>query len=66
MATLHDRMRVILDEEAAALWLDHDIEDAEQLLPLLALYPNGELESLPVDKMVGSSKNELPQCVVPL
>ncbi|MBI4504596.1 MAG: SOS response-associated peptidase, partial [Chloroflexi bacterium] len=39
MASIHDRMPVILLPEAEALWLDQRVDDPARVLPLLAPYP---------------------------
>jgi putative SOS response-associated peptidase YedK len=43
VATVHDRMPVILSGERMDLWLDPSIRNPVRLLPLLAPYPAGEM-----------------------
>jgi len=66
MASLHDRMPVILPPEARALWLDPDFQGKEQLLALLKPYPNDDLIATPVSRLVNSPKTDDPRCLNPL
>lgn len=66
VSQFHDRMPVILSPESATLWLDHEIEDATQLLPLLAPYADDDLEAYLVSTLVNSPLHETPQSVEPL
>jgi putative SOS response-associated peptidase YedK len=43
IASVHDRMPVILSGEKMALWLDSLVRDPARLLPLLAPYPAEEM-----------------------
>ena len=52
MQSIHNRMPVILEQEAFDLWLDPSNDDTEMLEHLLKPY-EGELEAHPVDKRVG-------------
>jgi putative SOS response-associated peptidase YedK len=62
MAPIHDRMPVILKPEDYGLWLDRDA-DPQDAAKLMRPYPDGELEAVPVDRLVNSPKNDVPQCV---
>ena len=59
IASVHDRMPVILPREAEEAWLAGDARDA---LALLAPYA-GETKLRPVGPAVGNSKNEAPECL---
>jgi putative SOS response-associated peptidase YedK len=65
MASIHNRMPVILRREDEALWLDRSVNDPEPLLSLLRPYPADELEAYPVDPAVGSVKNDNPSLIEP-
>jgi len=65
MASLHDRMPVILSRERTAVWLDRTVTDPRELLPLLAPCPAGELHIYPVSPLVNSVKNDVPACIEP-
>ena len=61
MASIHNRMPVILraaDEEA---WLNPDETEPTQLLPLLKPYAAEEMEAYSVSRMVNSPRNDGPQ-----
>ena len=59
MAGIHNRMPVILRPEDYTRWLDGS-SSVENLKPLLAPYPEGELEAYPVSSYVNSPKNTGP------
>lgn len=52
MSGLHNRMPVILEQDAFGDWLDPDI-DGSELLELLRPLEDGKLEAYPVSKRVG-------------
>src|SRR5688572_3969459 len=60
MAPVHDRMPVILDEEAIAWWLDPKAEPAE-LATLLRPAAPDDYELVPVNPRVNDVKNEGPE-----
>ena len=64
--SVHDRMPVFLDQDAQQQWLDPDIDDPERLRKLLIPAAEDLLTMFPVAKLVGSPKNDLPQCVQPI
>jgi putative SOS response-associated peptidase YedK len=64
-ATVHDRMPVILDEEAEKRWLDPDEHDTAKLLPLLKAYPADAMERYPVDPRMGYARFNDRRCVEP-
>lgn len=66
VATLHDRMPVILHPEEIDLWLARDREEVEPLLPLFRPYPSDLMEMYPVSSRVNTPTNDDPECVVPL
>jgi putative SOS response-associated peptidase YedK len=63
MSEIHQRMPVILPSEDYELWLDPDIHEPDQLLPLLAPYPVEGMEAYPVSRRVNSPSNDEPGCV---
>ena len=63
IAPIHDRMPVILSEEAEALWLDPVTEDPDVLTPLLIPSPNELMASHTVSSLVNSPKNSAPECI---
>lgn len=63
---IHDRMPVILPEEAWDRWLDPDDADPEALLALLGPAPVEVMEAYPVSTIVNSVRNDGPECVAPL
>ena len=62
MAPIHDRMPVILRPEDYGVWLDREA-DPRAAAGLMRPYPDGELEAVPVDRLVNSPKNDVPECV---
>jgi putative SOS response-associated peptidase YedK len=65
MKPIHDRMPVILRPDDYDLWLDRDA-DPSKLKALLRPFPDGELETYPVSKIVNSPKNDGPENVMPV
>ena len=63
MATIHDRMPVILRQEEEENWLKGS--DPALLLKLLRPYPGGEMEAYAVSKLVNSVKNDIPGILEP-
>ena len=66
MKPIHDRMPVILPEEAEALWLDPMTEDPQVLKPLLVPFPAESMEAYTVSTLVNSSNAETPACIAPV
>ena len=60
--SLHDRMPVIFDPTADALWLDPGA-DAASLHALLVPYPGEKMGAFPVNPWVSNSKHEGPRCL---
>jgi len=63
MEPIHDRMPVILDAEAEALWLDPATEDRDRLSALLQPYPAEEMEAFPVSTAVNSARGDSPEMI---
>jgi putative SOS response-associated peptidase YedK len=63
---IHDRMPVILPEDAHAQWLDPGNRQTDALQELLRPYPAEEMRAYPVRTLVNSARNEGPQLVEPL
>jgi putative SOS response-associated peptidase YedK len=65
LATIHDRMPVILAPDDYDRWLREDARPAE-LQELLAPFPAGEMKSFPVSPQVNHPAAEGPQLVEPV
>jgi putative SOS response-associated peptidase YedK len=65
MSTLHNRMPVILPQEAFAQWLDPAPRKPEDLQSLLVPYPSAAMTAYPVSTLVNSPANDRAECVVP-
>ena len=66
VARIHDRMPVILPEDAWDAWLDPANTKVDDLLELLVPYPAELIEAYPVDTQVNSVQNDGPELIVPL
>ena len=66
VATIHDRMPVVLPRDAESVWLDDTIEDPSQLRELLTPYPGDRMAAYSVSMLVNSPRNDLPECVAPV
>ncbi len=65
MASLHNRMPVILAPSAYAQWLDPAAQSPENLQSLLKPYPPEEMIAHPVSTLVNNPAHDRPECVVP-
>ncbi len=63
---IHNRMPVILPENAYAQWLAPGEGDPARLQPLLRPYPPDQIEAYPVATLVNSPTNDAPECIAPL
>ena len=63
MQQVHTRMPVILDRADYALWLDRDVQDSQEVLPLLKPFPADRMQLIPVSTLVNSPRNDKPECV---
>lgn len=63
MASIHDRMPVILSKEAEKIWLDPNVQDIELLESVLKPYDDGELEAYQVSEEVNSPKNNKAELI---
>ncbi|MFO1006969.1 MAG: SOS response-associated peptidase [Planctomycetaceae bacterium] len=66
MQPLHDRMPVILSPEEYAPWIDPELTEPDQLLPMLNQYPDEEMTEHSVSPLVGSVRNDSPDLIVPV
>ncbi len=66
MKGIHNRMPVILPEDAYQSWLDPAEKQPDQLSALLQPYPAELMAAYPVSTLVNNPRNDLPQCVAPL
>jgi putative SOS response-associated peptidase YedK len=66
IATIHDRMPVILNEADYAVWLDPNGSDRAVLQELLRPAPADSLAAGPVSTLVNSPRNESPECIRPV
>ena len=65
MASIHNRMPVILSQEDYAQWLDPAARTPDSLQPLLRTYPEQEMAAYPVSTIVNNPINDQAECVVP-
>jgi len=63
LAPLHDRMPVVLDDEAASVWMDPDETEPEPLTHLLAPFPDEEIDAYPVSRAVNNTRHNTPDLI---
>jgi putative SOS response-associated peptidase YedK len=63
VATIHDRMPVILERENYDLWLDPGFKKTEHLLGFLKPYTADAMRSWRVSPRVNSAQNDDPACI---
>jgi putative SOS response-associated peptidase YedK len=66
MEKIHNRMPVILPQDAYPIWLDTGEQDPARLSSLLVPYPASEMLAFPVSTLVNSPANDTPKCIVPV
>ncbi|WP_169979833.1 SOS response-associated peptidase [Tautonia rosea] len=66
MEPIHDRMPVIVANDAYGLWLSQEVQEPERLEPLLVPFPAEAMEAWPVSTMVNRPANNRPECIRPL
>ena len=66
MATIHNRMPVILPYEAEELWLDYAVQSTGTLMSLLSPLPADSLEAYQVSRLVNLVKNDVSECILPV
>ncbi|MBX9772486.1 MAG: SOS response-associated peptidase [Candidatus Obscuribacterales bacterium] len=66
MASVHDRMPVILAPDAEGLWLDLERKDPAELISLLGPSPDDYIEMHEVSPKVNSVKEDSPDCIEPV
>lgn len=66
VATIHDRMPLILPPEAYELWLTPGAAPLNELQALLRPYPADEMEAYPVSPLVNDPRRDEPACIRPL
>ena len=65
MSPIHDRMPVILSQDAEPMWLDANVRDTDTLSNLLTPYPSQLMSAYEFSSFVNSATNEGPQCAAP-
>lgn len=63
---VHDRMPVILKQKDESLWLDRTFTDPGSLQPLLKPFPDSEMQTYPVSRLVNRSHDNNPDLIKPL
>ena len=66
MASIHDRMPVVLDDEAWDVWLDPASADPGELMALLEPREGPRLELRAVSQLVNNVRNDGPELIAPL
>lgn len=66
MTPIHDRMPVILDQNAYTTWLNPSVTEPALLKPFLSPCPADEMEAYPVSRIVNNPRHDQPTCVDPL
>lgn len=66
MASLHDRMPVVVPDDVVPDWLDREETEAEPLEAVLRVSVDTPIETFPVSKAVNSPKNNSPELLEPV
>ncbi len=65
MASIHNRMPVILHPKDYSQWLEPLPQPAEKLNPLIKDFPADLMEAYPVSTLVNSPANDRADCILP-
>jgi putative SOS response-associated peptidase YedK len=63
MASIHDRMPVILSPEYYDLWIEPEFHGQGKLLEMLKPYPTEDMTAYPVGTVVNNPRNESKECI---
>ena len=63
MASIHNRMPVLLSADARQLWLDTSLHEEAALLPLLKPYESDLMEARPVSRQVNDPRYDSPALI---
>ena len=66
LAPIHDRMPVVLPEDAWEEWLDPENHDTASLLDLLVPAPSEDFVAYPISKLVNKPENQGPELLEPI
>jgi len=66
LQALHNRMPLLLSPAVYDLWLDPNLNNPQELQPLLSPSSEIELEMYPVDKRINSPQNNDADCLKPI
>jgi putative SOS response-associated peptidase YedK len=66
MEPIHNRMPVILERDAEAVWLDPDQVEVERLQELLHPFPARQREAWPVSAAVNNPRRDSAELIAPL
>ena len=66
IATLHDRMPVLLSPSEYDQWLDRNITDPQQLKGFYTPYPADPLQATPISSLINNPRHDSPDCLEPL
>ncbi len=66
LATVHNRMPVIVAHDDYGNWLDPNVQATAPLMPILCPYPADEMEMYPVTKAMSNPGYESPAIVEPV
>ena len=66
LASVHDRMPVVLPRDMEEFWLDTAVDDPDLLASALAPLPDDAMEFYEVSELVNSAANDGPEVIAPL
>ncbi len=66
MSPIHDRMPVILPEEAESAWINLEVDSPDELKPFIRPFPAASMEAYEVSPAVNSAKNQGPELIEPV
>ena len=66
LASIHNRMPVILPKESYSEWLDPLPKKPDTLQQFLGPYPSDQMTATPISTYVNNPVNDSPECITPI
>ena len=63
LAPFHDRMPAVLDDDAAAVWMDREETEPAPLTHLLVPFPDEAFDAYPVSREVNNTRHNSPDLI---
>ena len=66
MTRIYHRMPAIIPRAHYARWLDPAVQDPAQIQTMIASYPDGALQAVPIGRQINNARNQGPELIEPV